>query len=361
MCDGDQTCQDIYAPMSFKTLLAALTDLSSSHIVMAEDMSVSGQKCFLRGTVDTLDHKYNTLSAKHWYECLVETRPTRIFLDVESTTHVDVNDIVDVCKQAIRIKFQIDPVMEILDSCSREKYSWHVLCTNVYLKNVFHVGAFVRRLVLSMVGHPTRHAIDTAVYTRNRMFRVLDSSKFGSTRVLTHPSAKWSDLLVQAVGVSFQECHEIDESTPMSTSLHPDNMFALTDDGWTRTHHQNRRSAATAATSCPMIAPVLDWLDRHVGAQTCRHNMSLTSTGHYRVSTRSKMCAIARRTHKGNNIWFNIDLNRKIVYQRCYDEDCRSHAQPVAVPADQWSQWNRTWHELIHAPRNEKTLFNMAP
>jgi hypothetical protein len=360
MCFEHQVRLDIYGSMTFKTLLAALTNLPTSQIVVAQDVSASGQKCFLRGTVDMLDDMYNTLEQKHWYECLLETRPTRIFLDVESKTSIDIDEIVDICKKAIRIKYDIEPVMEVLDSSSEKKYSWHVLCTNLYLKNIFHVGAFVRRLVLLMSDHPGRHGIDTAVYTRNRMFRVAGSSKFGSKRVLKHPSAKWFDLLVQSVNVPFKECTEIDESTPSSTSQHPDNMFVFEDGHWKRTRHLKRKTMASASTNCPMLTPVLDWLDRHLTAQTCRHNMSLTESGHYRVSTRSKKCAIAGRTHKGNNIWFNIDLNRRTVYQRCYDEECRTHARPVAVPVEQWSKWNRSWCEVIHAPRNEKTLFNMS-
>lgn len=345
----------------FKTLHSALYNLRPFEIVIAQDISQSGQKCFLRGRLDKLESVYDKLEHKHWYECLVETRPSRIFLDVESTSEVDINAIVEQCREAIRLKFNLEADMRVLDSCSSTKYSWHVLCTNLYLKNVFHVGAFVRRLILSMKNHPDRHAIDSAVYTKNRMFRVKGSSKFGSQRILTHPTDKWSDLLVQTGDALFLECEEIDGSSPSSTSMHPDKMFHFSGNKWIRSGYQSRALHANVCTTCPMLNPVLDWLDRHVSAQTCRHNLSFTHNGHYFVSARSKKCIIAKREHKGNNIWFDIDVNRQIVYQRCYDEDCRSRALPVAVPTEQWSSWNRTWHEPIHTPRNENTLFNMSP
>lgn len=347
--------------MLFHTLHSALVQIPATDIVVAQDLSSAGQKCFLRGSISALDDIYSKQTDKHWYECLLENRPSRIFLDVESLTKVDIQTIVDLCRQAIQCKFGITATMEILDSCSASKFSWHVLCTNLYLKNIYHVGAFVRRLVLSMSGHPYRHAIDTAVYTRNRMFRVADSSKFGSERILKHPSGTWSDLLVQSSGATYVECKEIDGGEPSSTSLHPDKMFRLVHGQWTRTTFQNRRLVESAGTTCPMLTPIIDWLDTHVAAQTCRHNMSLSTNGQYRISTRSKRCAIAGREHKGNNIWFNIDLNRCVVQQRCYDDECRSQAVYVSVPAKLWSLWNDTWAQVIHAPRNENTLFNMSP
>ena len=346
--------------MPFRTLAEALRNLNPGEIIIAQDVSPSGQKCFLKGARENLESIYTDMKDRHWYECLVEHRPSRIFLDVESLTHVEIENIVDICRKAIRLKFSIEADIKVLDSCSDKKYSWHVLCANLYLKNIYHVGAFVRRLVLSMVGHPARHAIDTAVYTKNRMFRVAGSSKFGSTRILTHPTDTWSELLVQAENATYEECNEIDGSAPSSTSLHPDKMFQHKGGVWTRCGYQKRLATASTDTNCPMLVPILDWLDKHVHAQTCRHNTSLTETGHYRISTRSKRCAIANREHKGNNIWFDVNVNRGTVHQRCYDDECRSHAVPVAVPAEHWSRWNGTWSEVIHAPMNENTLFNMS-
>ena len=105
----------------------------------------------------------------------MDNRPSRIFLDVESLNYVDIEQIVDVCKQAIQLKFGIQADMAIIDSCS-DKIFVACFMHQFVPKNVFHVGAFVRRLVLSMTG-PYRDAIDTAVYTKNRMFRIVGSSK----------------------------------------------------------------------------------------------------------------------------------------------------------------------------------------
>ena len=162
---------------------------------------------------------------------------------------------------------------------------------------------------------------------------------------------------MQPAGAEYRECREIDESSPSSTSLHPDKMFHQERGVWKRRGHQRlHRQQHTKPVQCSI--QFLE-LDRHRSAQTCRHNCSFTKNGHYFVSTRSRKCCIAKREHRGNNIWFDIDTNQQTVYQRCYDQDCRQAFQ-VAVPPEQWSLWNRTWHQLIHAPRNENTLFNMS-
>lgn len=345
--------------MLFKTLLSSLQSLSKQDIIIAQDISSAGQKTFLKNRIEPLKQLYATCADKHWYECLLENRPSRIFLDVESTETVDLQYILSKLAEAIVLKFQIKPDLKVLDSCSHTKQSWHVICANIYLKNVYHVGAFVRRFVLCLQGHPCRDAIDTAVYTRNRMFRIKGSCKFGSTRVLKHPDPWWT-LLVQAVDVPFHECTEIDDSTPVSTATKPERMFVNIRPGEWQRSCPSRSSVGQSRTSCPMLTPILDWLDRTLSAQTCRHNCSLNLRGHYRVSTRSKRCQIAGREHRGNNIWFDINLERQTVHQRCYDEECRHKFHSVSVPMTLWTAWKNSWHEVIHAPRNENTLFNMS-
>ena len=344
--------------MNFRTLQNALQHLTPQQIIIAQDISKHGQKIFLLDQIENLKRKYDQLAQKHWYECLVENRPTRIFLDIESNDHVNIDEIVAFLKQAIELKFKIKGHIECLESCSAQKQSWHVVCTNIFLKNTYHVGAFVRRLVLSMKDHPMCNTIDTAVYTKNRMFRIALSSKFGSERILkTH--VPWYELLCQKVGQEYLTCLEIDGSNPISTSCSPFTLFEFTgSSGWIKKRQTSRDTCIPS--ECPMLNPILDWLDRHRDACTCRYNTTLTQSGHFRVSTKSKVCQIAKREHKNNKIWFDIHLDQQIIYQKCYDEDCRHKFVLVNVPNELWSIWNNTWGQVIHAPINKNTLFNLS-
>ena len=200
-------------------------------------------------------------------------------------------------------------------------------------------------------------AIDTAVYTKNRMFRIAGSSKFGSERVLKHPY-EWYNLLVQNVGSSYMECKEIDGSEPFSSSQSPFDLFTMTENGWMC---QARRTLTTSITTrCSLIEPILQKLDRMTDGALYRHKCQLTRTGMYLVATRSKKCAIANRTHKGNNIWFMINLTTKRVVQRCHDAECANKAHEIFIEPELWSQWHNAWSVIVRTPKNENTLYNIA-
>lgn len=346
----------------FKQLQPAILAAKPDDIVIAQDICVSGKKVFYTGSVDEMHRMYDACEKKHHYEVILENRPTRLFLDVDSTTQICIEDIVSFLQVALQFQFGFEDLqpVDILDSCSDTKWSWHIVFPNIVMKNAYHVGAFVRRVVLAAQEHAWVQAIDTAVYTKNRMFRLKGSSKFGQDRSLKHEKP-WHALLAQPSQWSSAclTCLEIDGSVPSSTSARPSELFhASTDGQWTRV--QTGTVANTVQTTCPLLSPILDWLDRNEQAKTSRHRTSMTETGYYRVNTNCKTCHIANRTHKGNNIWFNIDVNNQIVYQRCYDEDCRRQRVEICVPDNLWTRWRNAWKGIVHAPKNENTLYNTS-
>ena len=54
----------------------------------------------------------------------------------------------------------------------------------------------------------------------------------------------------------------------------------------------------------------------------------------YILATRTKKCRIAKRTHKSNHIWLKINMNSKTVFQHCHDEECRHHFYRLNVPEE---------------------------
>lgn len=337
----------------YSTLHEALHAVSTSSVVIAEDVSKVGQKRFLVGSVAELRAKYEVLQQRHWYECLVENKASRIFLDVESISPVDIEQIVHFFIRAVQLQFKIEaPVFEIIDSCSDNKFSWHVICTNISLKNVYHVGAFVRKTVLAMQGQQGVEAIDTAVYTKNRMFRITGSTKCGSERVLQH-ALPWYELLVQSpLPTTVLECLEIDSSEPRSTSAPPSSLFQYdTDvDKWVRLDRRQQESSKNVG-SCMLLSPILNWLDKHKNAHISRHKLQMTSYGHYTLPCDSTDCGIAQRLHKSNNIWFTIDLSNQVVKQRCYDVDCARQAPlQISVPSELWEMWNTECTKIVALP-----------
>ena len=115
----------------YRRLQDAIDNTTEHTIVIAEDVTKNGQKQFRVDTIAKLKELYKTISQPHWYECLLENRPSRIFLDIESTQPVDLNLILQYLAEAIRQKFNVEASIQTLDSCSDTKYSWHVIVENV--------------------------------------------------------------------------------------------------------------------------------------------------------------------------------------------------------------------------------------
>ena len=351
----------------YKRLIDACNAISNNNIIIAEDISNSGQKVFYVESVYQLNEIYKKIKNPHWYECLLEDKPSRIFLDIESDTSVDLDNILNKLSIAIQQKFGQTPNIEILDSCSSKKQSWHILCTNIWMKNVYHVGAFVRRLVLFI----EEDAIDTSVYTKNRMFRVKGSSKYGSQRILKH-AKPWHHLLVQTdmngLPMDVYECKEIDGSEPVSNSKHPSQLFVYENGQWHGIRQKTHSETHSVLTN-ELLEPIVKKLDQLCDGNLYRHKMSMTATGQIFCSTKSRKCAIAGRQHRGNNIWFEIDLVQQRVYQHCYDDECKGKRHEISDIDPLWVPWNKCWavskRSCEWAPesfssKNENTLYNMV-
>jgi hypothetical protein len=250
----------------------------------------------------------------------------------------------------------------VLDSSSPQKTSYHLIGDLVFT-NIYHIGAFVRRVLMAMHTQniPERHAIDHAVYTRNRMFRIKGSTKCGSKRVLTHPQP-WHHLLVQAQAQATDccSCLELDQSVPRSTSMHPLQLFVREKDGhWSNVHSAHAPTASELSDTYPLL-PIVRWLDEHLEAAIVRHGIKMTSDGRCLVQTRSKRCQIADRVHKGNHIWFCIDTRTLKVTQHCHDSVCGSGHKEIDLPLDVWERWFTMWSVPVAIPKNKKTLFNTS-
>lgn len=343
----------------FHTLQKAIGQ--KTDYVFAEDVSATGKKQFHTGTIAELQTIVSNRSTRHFYECLMEHRASRLFLDVDSTSSLDIHELVELLRAGIVAKFkQHEPNIQILDSSGPNKYSWHIIVTNVILKNVYHVGAFVRRLVLYMADSPLVAAIDTAVYTRNRMFRLEGSSKMGSSRVLRSLSeVPWWELLVQVSCAHPLICLEIDETEPVSTSQKPHNLFTDNGNG-TWSPKTQRTHGGFLMDRNPLLTPILDWLDKYEQAKIIRHKIKLLETGYYVVPANSRKCYIANRTHKGNAIWYMIDLTEKKIYQRCLDDDCGKRRHLMNVPAEVWHKWSDAWMSVEPPSNNQNTLYNIS-
>lgn len=371
---------------TYFTLASALETLSPGDRVFAIDLDSTGKKKFCvypseKNIKSLYEDARNNNGALHWYEVLLSgDRPTRLFLDVESRDHTK-GQVIDavtsflalmsICTQQIG-----DGAVDTygwLDSSRKGKASFHVI-GNIYFSSVADVGAVVRQCWcavqdilcgklecpkcvvkddLKFLTEKNGECIVDCIYTRNRVFRLPYSSKFGSPHILVPFDAlpkrdSWYDYMVQSnKSESTISVLEIDGSAPGYTNKSfRDALIRPNDEiGWVLKDVRRSEACDLASCSNPFIAPVLQRLNDmgfDLKSETLRYSPSRRG---WLVSTNSKRCGIARREHKSNHVWFLLTLGS--VKQYCYDTDCRGCVD-VNV-GDAWSLWNNSWHTMINA------------
>ncbi|KAM3372164.1 hypothetical protein ACQJBY_019187 [Aegilops geniculata] len=181
---------------------------------------LSGQRRFLVSTYDEFWRRYNNMDPqiRHHYEVIQEGSPCHIYFDLEFNAKLnqkrDADEMVDtlvaVTFSALQDKYSIEGQEEWiieLDSSNEEKFSRHLIIRipKTAFKDNSHVGAFISeicsRIAAQRATNPnldklyiTKDSsgaepvdqlfVDTAVYSRNRCFRLAFSSKSGKKSFL---------------------------------------------------------------------------------------------------------------------------------------------------------------------------------
>lgn len=372
---------------TFYTLRDALDALQLGLKIFAVDTGITGKKKFCLTSEEDVRKTYATLfknkGSVHWYEVLLSgDHPTRLFLDVESYSHTRANVIraidsflalINMCTRVVS-EGESDKYFW-LDSCREGKASFHIVGT-LYFASVAAIGALVRtcwcsvqeivsgRLpapdgvdkdALSFLREETGESIVDCIYTRNRVFRLPFSSKFASPHVLMpmegrERHASWDGYLVQKSYSAMSTTEalivlEIDGSVPLYTNRSFADTLARPNDasGWIIRDVCAANSSKLSTGSNPLLSPVLRRLDEM--GYMLKHETLVFSPQRrgWLVNTNSKRCNIAQREHKGNHIWFFIELG--VVKQYCYDHECRGCAE-IDV-GDAWDKWMSLWNVMI--------------
>ena len=171
--------------------------------VFAADKDGSGAKQYVVATYRSFWRHYRHWepSERHFAEVIREGTACRLYFDVEFPIgeHDDANaslalgnarvdDLLSRLDAALRARYgdRYRGPAEVLelDSCTAAKFSRHLIVPNVVFRDTRHAGCFVRAIARELPPDAAR-CVDLGVYTKNRCFRMLLSSKFGKPRVLT--------------------------------------------------------------------------------------------------------------------------------------------------------------------------------
>ncbi|XP_010537140.1 PREDICTED: DNA-directed primase/polymerase protein isoform X2 [Tarenaya hassleriana] len=349
----------------------------------------SGQRRFLVSTYGEFWKRYNSIDPRHrhHYEVIQEGLPCHMYFDLEFSQKENagrnVDEMVDILISVIMealcekysIKGQEDWVVE-LDSSTKDKFSRHLIIRipKVAFKDNSHVGAFVGEICSRILSTKEQDGrlqklfvhkesndsssqlfVDTAVYSRNRCFRLALSSKAGKTSVLLPTRRfKCKDMGDEDVFMTSLICNlGSDCEKLLVCKMELDCMKTLRFDTEVNNsnlvRHQNvsqkfkvdaclnDMSASYCEGKSPF--PLLDTFIESIastgnvtGKIRCWYWFSEHGLIVYSMSS-SRYCERIGREHKSNHVMYIVDLRRGVYYQKCYDPDCRDYRSPIrSVP-----------------------------
>lgn len=115
----------------------------------------------------------------HWYEDIAEDGPCKLFFDLDGPPGYDLERATQIIHDLFAPAFHREHLaMVIIDASTPKKASRHIICQNAILKDIHHAKRLVHSLI-PRLPEDVRSVLDEAIYTKNRPFRLLGSTKFG--------------------------------------------------------------------------------------------------------------------------------------------------------------------------------------
>ncbi|XP_057480668.1 uncharacterized protein LOC130767711 isoform X2 [Actinidia eriantha] len=360
-------------------------DHANVHVFSYQD-HMNGQRRFLVSTYEEFWQRYKNMNPRfrHHYEVIQEGSPCHLYFDLEfnkrdnAEKHGDemVDLLISVVFDALSDKYSIqgghDWIVE-LDSSTEEKFSRHLIIRlqKTAFKDNSHAGAFVaeicsriyearksderlKKLFVSKdsgsTGIPYQLFVDTAVYSRNRCFRLHLSSKAGKNSFLL-PSGRFKckNMSEEDVFMASLICNmDVDCEKLLICKMDMDCVKALDFDteihsdfqmqsGASREFMLNSCTSDLSRTYLIGKSP-FPALDVFVESIASVGNVSGKIRSWYWLSeyglmvysmSRNRYCERIGRQHKSNHVIYIVDLRRAVYYQKCLDPDCRGYRSPL--------------------------------
>ncbi|KAG8652962.1 DNA-directed primase/polymerase protein isoform X7 [Manihot esculenta] len=336
-----------------------------------------GQRRFLVSTYQEFWRRYKSMDSKfrHHYEVIQEGLPCHLYFDLEFSKkenverHGDemVDLLISVVLEALFEKYTIQGNLEWiveLDSSTAEKFSRHLIIRipKAAFKDNSHAGAFVSEICSRISSErerdegygklfvrkdltsesPSQLFVDTAVYSRNRVFRLALSSKAGKNAVLLPTRRfKCKDMCEEDMFMASLICNmDADCEKLLVCKMDLDCVKTLHFD--TETTYYSRRFNTSqvndAWTTYTIGKSPFPSLDNFVESIASVGSVSGKIRSWYWFSeyglmvysmSRNRYCERIGRQHKSNHVIYVIDLRRAAYYQKCHDPDCQGYRSPL--------------------------------
>ncbi|PKA55983.1 hypothetical protein AXF42_Ash014655 [Apostasia shenzhenica] len=344
---------------------------------------LTGQRRFLVSTYDEFWKRYEAMDSKlrHHYEVIQEGLPCHLYFDLEFNKKLNigrnVDDMVDILTsvtfKVIFEKYSIQGNQEFiieLDSSTEEKFSRHLIIRlpKAAFKDNSHVGAFVFEVCSRIAGlrdsDPMINKLyikkdsgsldlrdqlflDSAVYSRNRCFRLPFSSKAGKTSFLLPTGrfkcknmSEWDvflESLICRMDAGYDKiliCKiELDckKTLFFDSEVHSQNQNLCMD----VSSHALRSDMSCIYLSGRSPFPALDSFVESIASNgnTLGRIQSWYWFSAYGLlvynMSRNRYCERIGREHKSNHVIYVVDFQRAGYYQKCHDPDCKGYRSPL--------------------------------
>jgi hypothetical protein len=299
--------------------------ISSGFPVFARDVSKDAKKAYMSCGYEHFCFNYyrkDNDQTRHTYELLQCDKPTKIYIDFD---HDDVGDKVDFMKstneyiKAVLVSVATlssdtsDIPIYIMESSTNAKLSRHVIF-ECFLENVKCVETFVHHVLETS---PCKY-LDKKVYTKNRLFRILYSYKFGKAResALTigddvyNPYSVFKTFIQAMIPAHYAGPFDVikDELARHVTFLSLPSNSSSSKNGY--------------IGSCSVDVPggLGDFITKFSedGALlSCKENETFIA-----CIVGGKMCPWSQTVHRHNNAYFTICKSTMRGWFQCADQDC---------------------------------------
>ncbi|XP_076889999.1 uncharacterized protein LOC143540933 [Bidens hawaiensis] len=351
-----------------------------AHIFSYQDHA-TGQRRFLVSTYKEFWRRYLNMSAKfrHHYEVIQEGLPCHLYYDLEfnikENPEKSGDEMVDllilITFEALLEKYSIEGdnnwIVE-LDSSTKDKFSRHLIIRlpGLAFKDNTHVGAFVAEVCTwihcargkdkqfeqlfiskdsSSPDGPCHLFVDTAVYSRNRCFRLHLSSKAGKSSVLVPTGRfKCKEMIEEDVFMASLICNiDADCEKLLVCKMDLDCVKVLHFDIERNNDYYKPStqdfvptdSSSNGYFSGKSPFPALDEFVEYIATignvqGKIRSWYWFSEYGLMVYSMlRNRFCERIGRQHKSNHVMYVVDLRKAAYYQKCYDPDCRGYRSPL--------------------------------
>jgi hypothetical protein len=367
-----------------------------------------GKRKYLVGHFGRIaDWYWRKANPKHLYEVIRENTPCRLYFDLEYSkaynADVDEDQLLKEFREELQAEFlehyQVElGTSQIVDliSSTDVKFSrhWIIDIPDCLFEDAPTAGRFVKRLVSRLAEdlatgqlkdrrpELTKHLfvntkqelkkscfIDLGVYTRNRLFRVFGSSKFGKKATLEvastneYPTIELPPKQPPTQHVSLEDYIIANNWEPHARVLAKTLVVPLQGSETVRILKVNEEEVGKSRPSSTkggkvkkyhpcismrMTATSLPSLDIYVAETLANRGGTPGSIRAWSIEcgprgapiaiayqlSRNRYCELIGRAHKSNNIFWTIDLVSWTCIQGCHDPECFGRGSPVPIPIE---------------------------